>query len=210
MRQFLAHCLGESPDAVYDPNRYALGPPAGGSPKLYGAPQPAPQPASPPASHELGCWVVPQRAMNITGGQRQLGTDAALPREPTQILAQEACAENAARYAPETFETPFDRAQALQAQGTLINTYTGEVSSVFADAFPPPDRQGGDAPRERKSSQLRLLAAEGNAPTQRRKREQENALPPTDAGRVQEGDNNRLQAHVQNETKERRARGGRQ
>ena len=228
MRSILAHFLGEDPEATYDAGKYALGAQSSDAsapwmpsnitgaspPRLYGAPLPgggaAPRgEASAQEAVPLGCWILPASNYEATGAQRQLRSDEVVPRVPQQIAVAQACigaGNTVAEYVPETFLTPFDRAQAMVATGSLINTYTGEVASTFEDAMPPPDRTPGDSRRERKTSHLRLLAAEGNPRTTRRKREQENPLPAGDAGRAGLSASVRIGADVNKEKAERHVR----
>ena len=222
MRSVIAQVLGEDPSAAYDANKYAIhaapvveaAQPRDSPPRLYGAPQPGggPPPAQQPAAQEpsrLGCWIVPPDILATTGGHRQLVTDDVVPRVPQQIAAGPPCVgpnTTSAEYGAETFLTPFDRAQGMVATGSLINTYTGEVASTFEDAMPAPDRRPGDVQRERKSAALRLLAAEGNAPTGRRKKEQENPMQAGDAGVSLPAASFRIDADVQQERAERHER----
>ena len=230
MKPLIARLLGEDPSEAYNAHKYALEPP-----RLYGAPQPgrrvapqqqpsaqelygAPQPGrrvapqQQPSAQEpvpFGCWIVPPENYEITGGRRQLVSDGVVPRVSREVAVTAPCpgpGTTNAQYEPETFLTPFDRAQDMVATGTLINTYTGEVASCFEDGLPPPDRTPGDTVRERKSAQLRLLAAEGNAPVGRHKKEQEDPLQAGDAGRILPHSMYRVSADVQQENAERSGR----
>ena len=188
-------------------------------PRVYGSPMPDNQqsdgnPRPPPLNSQeyasLGCWIVPPENYQISGARRQLATDTVHPRVPQQIAASLPCtapSNTSADYNTDIFLTPFDRAQDMVATGSLINTYTGEVAACFEDALPPPDRIAGDTERERKSSQLRLLAAEGNVPsTTRRKKEQEDPLQAGDAGTIMPAASYRVGIDVQMERAERSER----
>ena len=233
MRNVLAALCNEDLSLPYDAHKYSSKPTGSGAansampsgmghshadgvenPRLYGAPVPGgapPQPGNPngeePAT--LGCWIVPPNNNEVTGARRQLATDTVHPRVPQQVAAGFPCTapgNTSAQYDTNTFLTPFDRAQGMVATGSLVNTYTGEIASCFEDELPPPDREAGDTKRERKSSQLRLLAAEGNAPTSRRKKEQEDPLQAGDAGTIMEAASHRVNADVQAERFERSER----
>jgi hypothetical protein len=209
MKSLFARLLGEDPSEAYNAHKYAIE-----APRLYGAAQPGRRapPQQQPSAQEpvsLGCWVVPPENNEITGARRQLVSDGVVPRVPQEIAVAAPCQgpqTTSALYGPETFLTPFDRAQDMVATGSLINTYTGEVSSCFEDGLPPPDRQPGDVQRERKSAQLRLLAAEGNAPAGRHKREQEDPMQAGDSGKILTASMYRVNAGVQHERAERSER----
>jgi len=115
---------------------------------------------------------------------------------------------SAALYDPESFMSPIETSQPVIATGSLINTYTGEVSDLFEDAMPPPDngRDAGDAVRERKQAQRRLMAAEGNVTATHRKREQQDPIQPGDAGAVTQLANFQINADVATECNERACR----
>ena len=222
MKQFIANLLGEEEGAPYDKSRYALthlpqGESVLASPvRLYGAPPPqgnravtAEVPEQQQAAVEMGCWLHPAKSCPTRAASRQLASDSVVPRVTPQIAVPQAGAgagNTAAEFNSEIFRTPFDQAQPLEANGTLINTHTGEVSQLYSDAFPPPDRQPGDIKREMKNSQLRLIAAGGNAPLERRKREQEHFMPAPDAGPIMQANNYKVQADVHQENVERQSR----
>ena len=207
MKSLIARLIGEDPSEAYVADKYALEPP-----RLYGAPQPGRRvvPQQQPAAQEpvpFGCWIVPPEIQETTGGRRQLVSDGVVPRVSREVAVSAPCsASTTALYEPETFLTPFDRAQDMVATGTLINTYTGEVASCFEDGLPPPDRTPGDAVRERKSAQLRLLAASGNPPAPRHKKEQEDPIQPGDAGRIRTRGMYSVSLGVQKEHAERQGR----
>jgi hypothetical protein len=115
---------------------------------------------------------------------------------------------SAALYDPESFMSPIETSQPVIATGSLINTYTGEVSDLFEDAMPPPDngRDAGDAVRERKQAQRRLMAAEGNVAAAHHKREQQDPIQPGDAGVVTQLANFQINADVATEFNERASR----
>ena len=207
MKSLIARLIGEDPSEAYVADKYAPEPP-----RLYGAPQPGRRvaPQQQPAAQEpvpFGCWIVPPEIQETTGGRRQLVSDGVVPRVSREVAVSAPCsASTTALYEPETFLTPFDRAQDMVATGTLINTYTGEVASCFEDGLPPPDRTPGDAVRERKSAQLRLLAASGNPPAPRHKKEQEDPIQPGDAGRIRTRGLYSVSLGVQKEHAERQGR----
>uniref|UniRef100_A0A6C0BZY6 Uncharacterized protein n=1 Tax=viral metagenome TaxID=1070528 RepID=A0A6C0BZY6_9ZZZZ len=237
MRAVIAHLIGEDPAVPYDAEKYTLQRAIDGSlhvdaqnqrnnfklesqdhaPRVYGSPMQESGTGEarhpPPNSQEpasLGCWIVPPENYEISGARRQLATDAVHPRVPQQVAAGLPCtapSNTSASYEADMFLTPFDRSQDMIATGSLINTYTGEVAACFEDAPPPPDRIAGDTVRERKGSQLRLLAAEGNVPSSsRRKKEQEDPLQPGDAGAIVPAASHRIGADVQMERAERSER----
>jgi hypothetical protein len=181
--------------------------------RLYGdqaGGQPSRQPSAPPAPPEpspLGCWLVSQPG--VTWPVRQELKQDTLPLSAkVQISAAPApvgCQGTLAAYEAETFMNPVETTPAVISTGSLVNTYTGEVLDLYEDAMPPPDnkRDPGDAERERKQAQRRLLAAEGNVLDKHRKREQQNPLQPGDAGPSMQLATFRLQSDVAAESQER-------
>ena len=141
-----------------------------------------------PEASSLGCWLVSQPGVAWPVRQ-ELQADTLPLQARAQIAAASAAPLGngaAALYDNDTFMSPLAVSQPVIAPGSLINTYTGEVVDVFEDAMPPPDngRDAGDAERERKQAQRRLLAAEGNVVASHRKREQQNPIQAGDAGPI--------------------------
>jgi hypothetical protein len=136
----------------------------------------------------LGCWLVSQPGVAWPVRQ-ELKADTLPLQARAQIAAASAAPLGngaAALYDNDTFMSPLAASQPVIATGSLINTYTGEVVDLFEDAMPPPDngRDAGDAERERKQAQRRLMAAEGNVNASHHKREQQNPIQPGDAGAI--------------------------
>src|SRR5205814_1827414 len=46
-------------------------------------------------------------------------------------------------YSRSLYQTPYDQTQNLISTGTLVNTYSGEVSEVFENQLPPPNTNKG-------------------------------------------------------------------
>ena len=158
----------------------------------------------------LGCWLV-----NQPGALWPVRQDLKVDTIPLQarVAIASACVApigcgSAALYDPESFMSPIETSQPVIATGSLINTYTGEVSDLFEDAMPPPDngRDAGDAVRERKQAQRRLMAAEGNITASHHKREQQNPIQPGDAGAATQLANFQINADVATEWNERACR----
>lgn len=169
------------PQPAAPPQTRALPPPLplddDDDPSGMGAPDPA----------QLGCWIMPQTAKVPTGGNQQLVWDRSATAAKTQIAAVEAPTgrgSTLAAYEEKTWRTPFEVSQDVVSTGALINTYTGEVSEVYEDCIPPPDRTGGDPEREWKNASLRLQAAQGYELRKLQKREIEDPLPPADSGPI--------------------------
>lgn len=158
----------------------------------------------------LGCWLVSQPGVMVPVRQN-LKVDT-LPLQARVAIASACVAPmgcgSAALYDPESFMSPIETSQPVIATGSLINTYTGEVSDLFEDAMPPPDngRDAGDAVRERKQAQRRLMAAEGNIAAAHHKREQQNPIQPGDAGAATQLANFQINADVAAESSERACR----
>jgi len=158
----------------------------------------------------LGCWLVSQPGVMVPVRQN-LKVDT-IPLQARVAIASACVAPmgcgSAALYDPESFMSPIETSQPVIATGSLINTYTGEVSDLFEDAMPPPDngRDAGDAVRERKQAQRRLMAAEGNVTAAHHKREQQNPIQPGDAGVATQLANFQINADVATESNERACR----
>ena len=157
--------------------------------------------------HSLGCWLVSQPG-SLYPVRQQLKQDTIPLAARVQIAACNAplnCRGTAALYEPESFMNPIETTQPVIATGSLLNTYTGEVTELFEDAMPPPDngRDAGDAVRERKQAQRRLMAAEGNVNASHRKREQQDPIQPGDAGVATQLANFQISADVATEWNER-------
>ena len=158
----------------------------------------------------LGCWLVSQPG-TMWPVRQDLKVDP-IPLQARTAIASACVAPigcgSAALYDPESFMSPIETSQPVIATGSLINTYTGEVSDLFEDAMPPPDngRDAGDAVRERKSAQRRLMAAEGNVTAAHHKREQQDPIQPGDAGVVTQLANFQINADVATECNERACR----
>jgi len=184
LRELLSRAVcGETLATPYDPERFH--PERVMAPNLYGAN--APKPPQAQQASGLGCWLLAQDVPPMVGAERGMVLDPPPPRAPQNVaVAPAPRGGEAANFEETTWRTPFDRAQELVATGSLVNAYTGEVTSTYEDAMPMPNRQPGDLKRERKAAQLRLLAAEGNVTT-RQKREQANPLPSADAGQLPAG-----------------------
>lgn len=155
----------------------------------------------------LGCWLVSQPGVAWPVRQ-ELKADTLPLQARVQIAAASAAPLGngaAALYDNETFMSPLAASQPVVATGSLINTYTGEVVDLFEDAMPPPDngRDAGDAERERKQAQRRLMAAEGNVNASHRKREQQNPIQPGDAGVISQVASYRVSEDVATEWNER-------
>jgi len=158
----------------------------------------------------LGCWLVSQPG-TMWPVRQDLKVDT-IPLQARTAIASACVAPigcgSAALYDPESFMSPIETSQPVIATGSLINTYTGEVSDLFEDAMPPPDngRDAGDAVRERKSAQRRLMAAEGNVTAAHHKREQQDPIQPGDAGVVTQLANFQINSDVATECNERACR----
>ena len=155
----------------------------------------------------LGCWLVSQPGVAWPVRQ-ELKADTLPLQARAQIAAASAAPLGngaAALYDNDTFMSPLAASQPVIATGSLINTYTGEVVDLFEDAMPPPDngRDAGDAERERKQAQRRLLAAEGNVNASHHKREQQNPIQPGDAGAITQAANFQVSQDVATEWNER-------
>jgi hypothetical protein len=140
-----------------------------------------------PEPTQFGCWALPQQSKVPTGGNQQIVWDRSATAAKAQIAAQEAptgAGSTLAAYDDRTWRTPFEVAQDVVVTGALINTYTGEVTETSINAFPPPDRSGGDQAREWKNASLRLQAAQGYEPRKLQKHEIEDPLPPADSGPI--------------------------
>jgi hypothetical protein len=166
--------------------------------------------ANPSAQQEpssLGCWLVSQPG-TMWPVRQDLKVDT-IPLQARTAIASACVAPigcgSAALYDPESFMSPIETSQPVVATGSLINTYTGEVSDLFEDAMPPPDngRDAGDAVRERKQAQRRLMAANGNVNASHHKREQQTPIQPGDAGVVTQLANFQINADVATEFNER-------
>ena len=158
----------------------------------------------------LGCWLVSQPG-TMWPGRQDLKVDTIPLTSRVQISACNApigCKGTVALYEPESFMNPMETTHPVIATGSLINTYTGEVSDLFEDAMPPPDngRDPGDSERERKQAQRRLMAAEGNVTTNHRKREQQDPIQPGDAGIATQLTTHQISADVSTEWNERACR----
>jgi hypothetical protein len=155
----------------------------------------------------LGCWLVSQPG-TMWPVRQDLKVDT-IPLQARVAIASACVAPigcgSAALYEPEAFMSPIETSQPVVATGSLINTYTGEVSDLFEDAMPPPDngRDAGDAVRERKQAQRRLMAALGNVNASHHKREQQDPIQPGDAGVVTQLANFQINADVATEFNER-------
>lgn len=234
MRRSLLSLLGEADaeDAPYDPNRYllygdsALPPPekmlassGSGPPQPPEPPAPLPPPIpeddntggalGTPEPSQFGCWILPQHPRLPTGGSQQAIWDRSATAAKTQIAAQEAPTgqgSTLAAYDERTWKTPFEVSQDVVSTGALINTYTGEVSEVYENCLPPPDREGGDPVREWKNADLRLQAAQGFELRKLQKREIEEPLPAADSGPIMDNATFRQMQAVALESDERCAR----
>jgi len=179
------------------------------TPRLYGSgnQELANNPSAQSEPVPLGCWMVSQPG-SLYPVRQQLKQDTIPLTARVQIAA---CNPpigrrgTAALYEPESFMSPIETTQPVVATGSLINTYTGEVTDLFEDAMPPPDngRDAGDAVRERRQAQRRLLAAEGNVNASHRKREQQDPIQPGDAGVSTQLANFQISADVATEWNER-------
>ena len=179
------------------------------APRLYGSgnQELANNPSAQSEPVPLGCWMVSQPG-SLYPVRQQLKQDTIPLTARVQIAA---CNPpigrrgTAALYEPESFMSPIETTQPVVATGSLINTYTGEVTDLFEDAMPPPDngRDAGDAVRERRQAQRRLLAAEGNVNASHRKREQQDPIQPGDAGVSTQLANFQISADVATEWNER-------
>jgi hypothetical protein len=155
----------------------------------------------------LGCWLVSQPG-TMWPVRQDLKVDT-IPLQARTAIASACVAPigcgSAALYESESFMSPIETSQPVVATGSLINTYTGEVSDLFEDAMPPPDngRDAGDAVRERKQAQRRLMAALGNVNASHHKREQQDPIQPGDAGVVTQLANFQINADVATEFNER-------
>ena len=155
----------------------------------------------------LGCWLVSQPGVAWPVRQ-ELQADTLPLQARVQIAAASAAPlgnGSAAVYESDTFMSPLATSQPVIATGSLINTYTGEVVDLFEDAMPPPDngRDAGDAERERRQAQRRLLAAEGNINASHRKREQQHPIQAGDAGAITQAAHFQVNADVATEWNER-------
>lgn len=159
-----------------------------------------------PEPSSLGCWLVSQPGVAWPVRQ-ELKADTVPLQARVQIAASTPPLRNGsvAAYEVETFMSPLAASQPVVSTGTLINTYTGEVVDLYEDAMPPPDngRDAGDAVRERRQAQRRLLAAEGNINASHRKREQQDPIQPGDAGVITQVANFQVSADVATEWNER-------
>lgn len=159
-----------------------------------------------PEPSSLGCWLVSQPGVAWPVRQ-ELKADTVPLQARVQIAASTPPLRNGsvAAYEVETFMSPLAASQPVVSTGTLINTYTGEVVDLYEDAMPPPDngRDAGDAVRERRQAQRRLLAAEGNVNASHRKREQQDPIQPGDAGVITQVANFQVSADVATEWNER-------
>lgn len=177
--------------------------------RLYGSPnnEMASNPSAQQEPSPLGCWLVSQPG-TMWPVRQDLKVDT-IPLQARTAIASACVAPigcgSAALYDPESFMSPIETSQPVIATGSLINTYTGEVSDLFEDAMPPPDngRDAGDAERERKQAHRRLMAAEGNVNASHHKREQQNPIQPGDAGVVTQLANFQINADVATEFNER-------
>lgn len=204
----------DNDDVAYDPDKFRLYgdsidrgsgavPDPTPSPAPDEPPLPPPEPLPPPIDPDdgsqtgglgapnpvqMGCWLLPQEYVNYSGGARQTVTDRSAFAAKTQIAAVEASAgagSTLALYDDKTFRTPFEVTQEVVCTGQMVNTYTGEVSDVYEQNLPPPNRQGGDPAREWKNASLRLQAAQGyETKSRRRKTELEQPLPAGDSGPI--------------------------
>lgn len=209
-----------SPPGPLPPVPSPPGPPPGPEPGPLPAPRRLPTPLvedegqqsgglGSPEPSQFGCWILPQFAKVPTGGNQQIVWDRSATAAKTQIAALEAptgFGSTLAAYDDRTWRTPFEVSQDVVVTGSLINTYTGEVSETYENAIAPPDRAGGDPEREWKNSSLRLQAAQGYEPRKLQKREIEDPLPPADSGPILENASFRQMQAVTLEGNERCAR----
>ena len=212
MKQILSSILGESPHEEYNENKYSQTRFKAQREKREKAPQESAQVAKNksyieytpsknldlygeninkdetlPQPSTIGGWMVNSHLGTNTSAERQIKIEGVHPKERTTIAVSNppsALGNTVAEFNAELFQTPFDQAQDMVHTGTLINTYTGEVSATFENDFPPPNREGGHAERENQAKQLRLIAASGNPRFTQPKREQENPLPAGDSGKI--------------------------
>ena len=193
-------------------------PAGGGSRLLYGSsdgagggggnPPPNPRPQGGPAPP--GCGPVSQPG-TMWPVRQDLKSHTLPLTARVQIAATNApigCDGTSAAYEAETFMNPIETSPPVVATGSLINTYTGEVTDLFEDAMPPPNngRDPGDAERERRQAQRRLMAAEGNVTSTHRKREQQSPVQPGDAGSATQLASSQISADVATEWNERACR----
>ena len=175
--------------------------------RLYGSNEMAANPSAQQEPSSLGCWLVSQPG-TMWPVRQDLKVDT-IPLQARTAIASACVAPigcgSAALYDPESFMSPIETSQPVIATGSLINTYTGEVSDLFEDTMPPPDngRDAGDAVRERKQAQRRLMAANGNVNASHHKREQQTPIQPGDAGVVTQLANFQISADVATEFNER-------
>ena len=229
MRQIISSILGENPNSAYDEHKYSKKPfsavDAGIAakaigerkeelvPRIYGAESsPSPPQENDKNADALGCWLLDTPQVDKTGASRQLALETSLPRSETVIAAGNpptARGNTSAAFTEESYKTPFDRAQELVQTGTLTNTYTQEVSAVFENDLPGPNRKGvtkDSVEREKKAMQLRLHNAHGKPRSAQPKKELENPMPAADAGQVTMEKTNQTHMDTRSELQERHSR----
>lgn len=211
MRSVLSSLIGEPTNGDYNPDKFRLYGAAPGSGRPPASEPPEPEPPAPlptpaplpspldldegtqtgglgaPQPVQMGCWLLPQDYRDIDAGARQPILDRSATAAKSQIAVLQASAgpyATLAEYDEKTFRTPFEVTENVIVEGQLVNTYTGEISEIFSNALPGPDRQGGDPEREWKNATLRLQAAQGYEPRRLRKKELEQPLPPADSGPI--------------------------
>ena len=184
----------------YDPQRFAAPrvarepPPVAPVllPPVHGASDVPPAPTATTEPHGLGCWILPDGVSRgeSDGGQLRHGHDAWAAR-PALAVAP-ACARGASAVGP----LSEDVGREMVCVGKMLNSYLGEVSDVYEDAIPPPDREGDD-PRALRSRAVLLDHTQGG--DQRRllpKREVQEPMPARDAGVIGEAESLALERRL--------------